>query len=142
MACDGDIAQEEVELLRKITKNDEEFKGIDVQGLINGYISAINKEGKGFLNSYIEEVKEANLDDSASIKLIKIAIDTIEADKQIEYSEISFFKRIRRQLAISDAAVLEVMPDKEDYLLPDIEDDSIFDWNTTFDSIVLTEIAK
>ena len=44
----------------------------------------------------------------------------IEADNKIEYSEISFFKKIRLNLFISDEAILAEMPNKEDYLLPDI----------------------
>lgn len=74
------------------------------------------------------------------MQLIKIAIDAIEADNQIEYSEISFFKRIRKQLSISDETILEQMPDKENYLLPDIETDDAFDWNFAFDNIQLHEI--
>ena len=67
--------------------------------------------------------------------MIKIAIATIEADEQIEYSEISFFKKIRKNLAISDETILEALPDKEDYLLPDIADNDVFEWNIKLPNI-------
>lgn len=142
MACDGDIAKEEVALIEDMTTKDNLFSVLDVQGKINEYVAAINREGKLFLNKYIEEVKAAQLDDESALQLIKVAIKTIEADNQIEYSEISFFKKIRKNLQISDEAILKELPDKEDYLLPDIEDDYDFDWNVSFGEIQITPIDK
>ena len=139
MACDGSIAPEEVSLLNNLVKEDKAFENLDVHSVINDYVSSINREGRLFLDSFLEEVKTANLDDASALKLIKIAIETIEADNQIEYSEISFFKKIRKMLSITDEAILDVMPDKEDYLLPDVEMDEDFDWGYTFDSIQLAE---
>lgn len=140
MACDGDIAKEEVALIEDMTTKDNLFSVLDVQGKINEYVAAINREGKLFLNKYIEEVKATQLDDESALQLIKVAIKTIEADNQIEYSEISFFKKIRKNLQISDEAILKELPDKEDYLLPDIEDDYDFDWNVSFGEIQITPI--
>lgn len=135
MACDGEIANEEIALLKKKVASDNVFEGLDVQGKINEYVSAINSQGGKFLNTYVGEVKEAQLDDAASLALIKIAIETIEIDNEIKYSEVSFFKRIRKNLSITDEDILKVMPDKEDYLLPDVEDDYDFDWNVTFGAL-------
>ena len=135
MACDGEIAEEEVTLLKKIATNESVFKGIDIQEKLNEYVTDINIQGGQFLQSYINEVKTANLVDDDSLKLIKIAIDTIESDNEIKYSEVSFFKRIRKQLPINDETILSVMPDKEDYLLPDIEEKDIFSWKVSFSDI-------
>lgn len=142
MACDGEIANEEVAFLKKKVTGESVFKGLDVQGKINEYINAINSQGGQFLNTYVGEVKEAQLDDASSLALIKIAIETIEIDNEIKYSEVSFFKRIRKNLSITDEAILKEMPDKEDYLLPDVEDDSIFDWTASFDSIQISEVGE
>lgn len=142
MACDGDIANEEVALLKETATNEHIFDGLDVQGKINEYVAAINNEGRQFLNNYIDEVKESNLDDDSSMQLIKIAINTIEADNEIKYSEVSFFKKVRKNLSITDEKILAVMPDKEDYLLPDIEDDFDFDWNVTFGEIQVATISQ
>lgn len=147
MACDGDIAEEEVALLKSIAANEHVFDGLEIQNKINEYVSAINEKGNLFLSEFVDEVKEANLDDDAALQLIKIAIETIEADKLIEYSEVSFFKRIRKQLRISDDILLEAMPDKEDFFLQDIEDDSAIDWdmllgNVHFEDIKLGGISS
>lgn len=140
MACDGEIADEEVALLNKLALTEQVFGDLDIQMSINNYIESINKLGKVFLEEYLEDVRNACLDDSSSLQLVKIAIDTIEADNQVEYSEVSFFKRIRKQLSIKDEVILEAMPDKEDYLLPDVETEDIFDWCFSFQSIQLPEL--
>ena len=140
MACDDEIADEEVALLNKLALTEQVFGDLDIQMSINNYIESINKLGKVFLEEYLEDVRNACLDDSSSLQLVKIAIDTIEADNQVEYSEVSFFKRIRKQLSIKDEVILEAMPDKEDYLLPDVETEDIFDWSFSFQSIQLPEL--
>lgn len=140
MACDGEIADEEVALLNKLALTEQVFGDLDIQMSINNYIESINKLGKVFLEEYLEDVRNAYLDDSSSLQLVKIAIDTIEADNQVEYSEVSFFKRIRKQLSIKDEVILEAMPDKEDYLLPDVETEDIFYWSFSFQSIQLPEL--
>lgn len=142
MACDGNIADEEVALLKTMAANENVFDGLDIPQKLNEYVTTINDQGRRFLNSFIEEVNEAKLNDEEALQLIRIAIETIEADKQIEYSEVSFFKRIRKHLSISDDIILKEMPDKEDYLLPDIETDDDFDWHFTFDSLQLADVKS
>ena len=135
MSCDGDIAKEEIALLEKYAKENHLFDGLDIKTLVNGYVDSIHSEGRMFLDSYLQELADSTLTD---------AIETIEADNKIEYSEVSFFKEIRSRLSISDDAILKEMPGREDYLLPDIKTNNILDGlNVSFDSIVFdTNILK
>ena len=77
----------------------------------------------------------------------------IEADNKIDYSEISFFKRIRAKLNESDEKLLDVFKDEtlfekfpevepEDFLLPDIMVDDDIDWNVSFEKINITEVTS
>lgn len=118
-ACDGEIAPEEVELVKNISLIDPEFFDLDVEALLNCYVEEINSRGALFLQQYLAEVDSANLTDAEQLKLAQLAIKMIEADHQILYSEVKFFKKIRSRLTISDQALLEAMPDCEDFLLPD-----------------------
>lgn len=120
MACDGDIATQEVDLIKNCVKDSSLFEGLEVEKLLNGYIDAINTTGISFLNSYIKELMNEELSNEEQFQIIKIAIAMIEADNEILYSEVKFFKRIRQCLSISDEEILAILPDKEDYLLPDI----------------------
>lgn len=120
MACDGEIASEEIDLLREIASNTDEFNSLDVEKELNKYISQINTEGSTFLSNYLSEINDANLSEQQELKLVEFAIKTIEADHNVDYSEIKFFKRIKRELKVSDDTLTSLMPDKEDYFLPDI----------------------
>jgi len=59
--------------------------------------------------------------------LIDFAIQTINADEQIEYSEIKFFKNIRHRLNVSDEKILARFPDIELYLEDGIITDGYLD---------------
>lgn len=50
MACDGDIASEEVELIRQIFKDNNLFEKDDVDEKLDELVKEINQEGKAFLN--------------------------------------------------------------------------------------------
>lgn len=119
-ACDGDIAIEEVELVKVLADNFDIFKDFDVEGILNTYILEINEQGKTFLKNYLNELSETTLSEKEQLALVDLAIKMIEADNVIQYSEVKFFKKIRNRLSVSDEAILEILPACEDYLLPDI----------------------
>lgn len=138
MACDGEIATEEIALVKHWTTNNSHLFGdLDVESTLNAYIAEINQQGKAFLSFYISELATANLTEAEQLQLLTIAIEMIEADNKIEYSEIAFFKKMRFKLPISDAAILAKFPDKERFLLPDIIEPDDWNFPQKFDNIKL-----
>lgn len=143
MACDGDIAPEEVEKIKELPQ----FKEMDLQQLLSGYLTQLKAEGNGFLKKYLDEVKSANFTEDEECELTSIAVQTIEVDKSIDYNEIAFFKKIRKRLNASDEKLMTAIPENpavidqispEDYLLPDITDeDDLSLWTDTFSSITV-----
>lgn len=126
-ACDGEIAPEEVSLVKQIS--------------LNSYVDSINEQGSIFLKDYLSEVANSTLSNAEQVKLIELAIKMIEADNQILYSEVKFFKKIRNRLSVSDDCILEKLPDSEDYLLPDISsEDKDFEEVGNFEQIYFAEI--
>lgn len=144
IACDGEIAPEEVDLVRKLSKENGAFKDVDVESLINKWIDEINSKGGVFLRQYLSEVADQELDEEQQLEMINLALQAIESDNRIEYSEVKFFKKIRFRLPISDEAILTAHPDKEDFLLPDINviEDPIWDDNTQFEQINFQLVEK
>lgn len=139
MACDGNIAEEEVQLIRDYIKESLVFQGLDVEKLLNDYIKEMNSTGISFLNSYLSEIKAIDMTETEELQLVKIAIQMIEADKKVLYSEIKFFKRIRKCLSVSDEVLYRSFPDKEDFFLPDIvQQDYEFVLESEFTSIQLS----
>ncbi|MCM1094536.1 MAG: TerB family tellurite resistance protein [Lachnospiraceae bacterium] len=140
-ACDGEIAPEEVDLIRSLIAKNEIFDGIEAESAINDLISELNDDGLKFIKEYLDAIRKSELDKKEQLLIIRLAIDMIEADNKIVYSEVKFFKRIRNNLTISDEDILEAYPINDDYLLPDnMEPIDIMDWNYTFDKIILKNV--
>lgn len=141
MACDGEIASEEMEKIKTLPH----FKEMNLQQILLDYLSQLQKYGNVFLKKYLDEIRNANLTEAEECELTNIAIQTIEVDKAIEYNEVAFFKKIRKRLKATDEVLLKSIPSNpevedqitpEDYLLPDITDeDDLSLWEGTFNSI-------
>ena len=119
-ACDGEITHEEVELIKGLTENNSLFQTIQVEDTLNEYVNQINEQGKTFLKDYLSELSNASLTDDEQISIIDLAIKMIEADNQVLYSEVKFFKKIRNRVSATDEQILSKLSGIDDYLLPDI----------------------
>ena len=140
-ACDGDIASREVALLKDWSEKSELFGDIDVEAKLNEYVESINKHGNRFIKDFLLVLASNDFTEEEQLQIIRVAIEMIEADGLILYSEIKFFKKLRSCLSISDHDILNVLPVKEDYLLPDIKtSDFIFDEDIKFAEINLNVI--
>lgn len=135
IACDGSIADDEVEMLRRISADTDIFDGIDINMFLDQYVKEINSLGGIFLKSLLSDLNDVNLSKEEALTVVNIAIRSIESDNEIQYSEISFFKKIRAKLSLTDEEILERFPGKEDYLLPDLNTPDFFNWTANFDAI-------
>lgn len=135
-ACDGEIAPEEVSLIKEMCNNNDMFGDLDVETKLNEYVAATNKYGIRFINDFLRILESSELTTQEQLTIVRIAIGIIEADGQVLYSEVKFFKRLRPCLNVSDDEILKVLPDKEDYLLSDIRTTEYsFDDNIQFSEI-------
>ena len=129
IACDGDIATEEVDMVKDLCAKDNIFHDVDSEKYLNSWITEINEQGGAFLQTYLKEINSVELNEQEQLLLVSLAIKAIEADNSIEYAEVKFFKKIRSKLTISDEAILAEHTDKEDFLLPDINITEIPQWD-------------
>ena len=120
MACDGNIDNREVKMIKSLHHEKTAFGDIDIDSDLESLRQEINQDSTTFLKGYFQELSNAELTETNELKLIEIAIDTINADKKVEYSEIKFFKVIRSMLKVKDEAVLDKYPHFEEYLEQDI----------------------
>lgn len=131
IACDGDIATEEVDMVKDLCAKDNIFHDVDSEKYLNSWITEINEQGGMFLQSYLKELISVDLNGTEQLLIVSLAIKAIEADNRIEYAEVKFF------ITISDEAILAEHPNKEDFLLPDINITEIpqWDYSTHFSQI-------
>lgn len=127
MAADGNIDKREITLIKSMCEKSELFKDLNFQEEINQLVTKLNTNGKTFIQHYFDLLKQTSLSEQEELTLIDFAIQTINADEVVEYSEIKFFKNIRHRLKISDEKILAKFPDLEQYLEEDIITDSFLD---------------
>jgi uncharacterized tellurite resistance protein B-like protein len=127
MAADGNIDSREISIIKSLCEKSPLFANFNFQEEINLLVRKINTGGKTFIQYYFDLLKEAKLTEQEELTLIDFAIQTINADEQIEYSEIKFFKNIRHRLNVSAETILARFPDIELYLEDDIITDGYLD---------------
>lgn len=148
MACDGDIDKREVVLIKTMHQEKKIFGEIDINQELENLLLEINRDGHKFLKSYFNELTSTELSEQDELKLIEVAINTINADDKVEYSEVKFFKVIRSKLKIDNEPILAKHPDFEDYLEQDIISESylarlqddFFDTNTLSEFKLINDI--
>ena len=141
MASDGHIDNREIALIRTMCENSPLFKDFNFQEEINSLVVKINAMGKGFISYYFDLLSKSSLTEKEELTLIDFAVQTINADEQITYSEIKFFKNIRHRLKIGDENILRVYPGIEQFLEEDIVTESLIDKisNQYFDTVELPQ---
>ena len=139
MSCDGEIAKEEVELIKQMSKEKQLFGEIDIDKELDELVNEINLKGKGFLKQYLVSLAEKSLSEEQELKVADVAVQTIRSDNKVEYSEIKFFKVLRSNLKnVSDETLLEKIDGiDENYLAQDIQADYLQMYDDYFNKIEL-----
>lgn len=139
MSCDGDIALEEIELIKQMATEKHLFGEIDIDKELEKLVKEINDKGKGFLKQYLVGLAEQTLTEDDELKVVDVAVQTIRADNIIQYSEIKFFKVLRSNLkVVSDETLLEKIDGiDENYLAQDIRADYMQMYDDYFNTIEL-----
>ena len=139
MSCDGEIATEEVSLIKQMAKEKHLFGDVDIDKELEALVEEINSKGKGFLKQYLVNLAEQNLSEEQELNVADVAVQTIRSDNKIEYSEIKFFKVLRSNLKIvSDETLLEKIEGiDENYLAQDIRADFLQMYDDYFNAIEL-----
>jgi len=139
MSCDGDIAAEEVDLIKQMASEKHLFGDIEIDEELDKLVNEINAKGKGFLKQYLVSLAEQNLSEEQELNVADVAVQTIRSDNKIEYSEIKFFKVLRSNLKlVSDETLLERIEGiDENYLAQDICADYLQIYDDYFNAIEL-----
>lgn len=142
MACDGEIAPQEVDLIKSMAAAESLFGSIDINKELDTLVADINQRGKSFLKSYLSLLSEMELSEKEELDVLRVALKTIWADNKIEYSEIKFFKILRSNLKVDDQTILDkVAGVDETYLAQDIRADYMQLYESYFNSIQIPKFV-
>ena len=117
MACDGDIAETEIEEIKTIVANEIYFMGYDFEEPLKNNIDNIKSNGTGAINQYLQEIGTNNLNEHQEILLIEVLLRVIEADNDVQLSEIKFLQMVKAKLKIDEQTLIVKFPKQIDYLL-------------------------
>lgn len=139
MSCDGDIANEEIDLIKQMAKQRHLFGDVDIDVELDKLVQEINLQGKGFLKRYLISLAEQTLTEEQEIMVADVAVQTIQSDNKVEYSEIKFFKVLRSNFkVVTDETLLEKIDGlDENYLAQDIRADYLQVYEDYFNTIEL-----
>lgn len=134
MACDGDIATEELEQLNNFSKKELLFKSLNISDEFNKCLTILKDIGNDFIKSYFQAIETINLTEKEKLSIIDVSVKTILADNKVEYSEIKFFKSLVSSLNIEKQIILENVSNIEDYWLEEDLSESDYKYfeNTEF----------
>ena len=142
MACDGEIAHEEVETIKQMAIDKHAFGNLNIENELQQMVSAINTKGKGFLKQYLLTIDGCDFTKEEECSILQVALDTIVSDNDIRYSEVKFFKVLRSNLKhLSDEEILEkVKGIDESFLAQDIKQSYAELFESYFENIELNEM--
>lgn len=111
---------------------------------INILLERINNRGSEFIQYYFDLLNNIDLSGQEQLTIIDFAIKTINADEVVEYSEVKFFKAIRKCLIVTDENILARYPDLEFYLEEDINTENKLDKlvNNYLNSVALPQFER
>lgn len=124
MAADGHIDSTEIEVINNLCLESHLFEDINYKSELSEQAELLNKQGKNFVTDFLLELENTELSERQKLNVVDFAFKTIEADNEVHYSEIKFFKVIRAKLKISKELISENYQGKEDYLEDDIITDT------------------
>lgn len=117
MACDGEIAESEIEEIKKIVANEIYFMGYDLEEPLKSNIDNIKANGKNAINQYLQEIVSSDLSQHQEVLLIEVLLRMIEADKVVLESEIRFLQMAKSKLKIDEQTLIVKFPKQIDYLM-------------------------
>jgi uncharacterized tellurite resistance protein B-like protein len=117
MACDGDIAEEEISEIKNMVANEIYFMGYDFEQPLQDNIENIKVNGKDAINLYLQEIATNELNEHQEILLIEVLLRMIQADSKIEETELKFLQMAKSKLKIDEQTLIVKFPHQIDYLM-------------------------
>ncbi len=117
MACDGDIAEEEITEIKNIVANEIYFMGYDFEEPLKSNIENIKVNGKNAINQYLQEIVSNDLNEHQEVLLIEVILKMIQADTKIEDAELKFLQMTKSKLKTDEQTLIVKFPHQIDYLI-------------------------
>lgn len=111
IACDGEIADSEIEEIKKHITESLYFEGMDHETELRNALSVIDKLGLRSVQEYFVAVSTGSLSVCQQFQLLEVLLKIVYADGKVEEDELIFLHNVRRHLRdISDEQLVLRFP--------------------------------
>lgn len=117
MACDGNIAEDEINEIKNIVANEIYFMGYDFEEPLQKNIGEIKINGKNAVNQFLQEITTNNLDEYQELLLMEVIFKIIDADIKVEENELRFLHLAKSKLKTDEQTLIIKFPHHLDYLM-------------------------
>lgn len=117
MACDGNIHTNEINEIKALAQNSPYFSDLDYEMEIIEARNELRIEGAKSIERFLAGIGQSDLTEKQELMLIEVLIKIIEADEQIESSELKFMQMIKENLKVNEETLVAKFPTHIDYLL-------------------------
>lgn len=117
MACDGHIAEEEINAIKKIVANEISFMEYDFEEPLKSNIDYIKANGKNAINQYLQEISAYDFNEHQELLLMEIVLNIIQADAKVETNELKFLQLVKSKLKTDEQTLIVKFPHQVDYII-------------------------
>jgi uncharacterized tellurite resistance protein B-like protein len=117
MACDGNIAEEEIAEIKNIVSNEIYFMGYELDAPLQINIDYLKQNGRNAVNQFLQEITSNDLNEHQELLLIEVLLKIILADTKIEENELRFLHLAKSRLKTDEQTLIIKFPHQVDYLV-------------------------
>ena len=102
IACDGDIADEEIMQLKNYEEKSPYFNTNDLSEYLDLELKKCTSDVDAYIEELLNSIEISHLSITEKLQLLELSIKIIEADEKILKEEIAFIKSLKRILLIPE----------------------------------------
>lgn len=140
-AADGVVEEGEVEALTEFASAHHLADKETLNTLLSQWSERFNREGTGFMKDFLNALPGLDLNKKEKIRLLQMAVLTIQIDQMVWEGERTFFKLLFYKLDMKERTVLKKVKGIDESYLPSDDDDEDELYEEYFNSLEIDKIV-
>ena len=100
MACDGEIHDDELKVIRELSKKTAYFEGLDLDARIAALNEELESNSRSACQSYFARLREGGLDSAQQLLVVEVVLRLTYADLRLDDNEVLFLKTAVKAIGV------------------------------------------
>ena len=100
MACDGEIHDEEMRVIRDLSERTSYFEGVEFDARIENLTAELKSNSRRACQTYFARLREGDLDSVQQLLVVEVVLRVIYADQRLDDNEVLFLKTAVKALGL------------------------------------------